>query len=138
MCELRVIRSKQPAKSGKSATWRLHADVNSFPDSPSNFEAMLRSWSHAAELFVNQASDVLIDQDLVSVRVKYDEARRTFRGLVCLFRDRHTHRLQLALELAHVGECTQLPGVAIPTRIEGQNVLFEHTLKESDDGVAIP
>ena len=44
----------------------------------------------------------------------------------------HALRLELALELAHVGERRQLLGVAVPAGVEGQDVLVEHALEQSD------
>jgi hypothetical protein len=76
-------------------------------------------------------SDVLIEQDRISVGIDYDQAAGTFRGLVGRLRDRHTRRFQLSLQVTNVGEGALLLSAAVPARIKSQHVLFEHAVKES-------
>jgi len=49
-------------------------------------------------------SDVLIDENRVSVGVHRDETGEARRAPVCLVHHLYTLRLQLALYFAHVGE----------------------------------
>ncbi len=74
-------------------------------------------------------SDVLIHQDRIPVWVNHDKARRPRRALVRLSGHLHALRFQLPLEFTHVRERGQFFGVAIPARIESQDVLLEQTLK---------
>ena len=80
---------------------------------------------------------MLVDQDLVAVRIEDDEAGGALRGLVGRDGDRHTGRLQLPLQVADIGEGRLLLSVAVPTGVERQDVLLEQALKEADDGVAV-
>src|ERR1041384_4084461 len=61
-------------------------------------------WRREPALGCVPGSDMLVDQDGVPVRVHGDEARGAGRLLVRLGRERHALGLQLALQLAHVGE----------------------------------
>ena len=82
-------------------------------------------------------SHVLIDEDRVSIRVHGDEAGRPRGALVRLLLQLHPLRLQLALQLADVGERGELLGVAVPAGVEGEDVLLEHPLKQPDRVIAV-
>ena len=65
---------------------------------------------------------MLVDEDGVSIRVHSDEAGRPCCALVCLLLQLHPLGLQLAPQIADVGERGELLGVAVPTGVEGENV----------------
>src|SRR5215208_543967 len=79
---------------------------------------------------------MLVDENRVSIRIDHDEAGRTCGALVRFAHELHAVRPELALQLAHVGEAREWLGVAVPARVEGQNVLLEHALEEADDVIA--
>jgi hypothetical protein len=83
------------------------------------------------------ASHVLIDEDRVSIRVNSNEAGRPRCALVCLLLQLHSLCLQLALQLADIGERGELLGVAVPAGVEGENVLVKHALKQPDHVIAV-
>src|SRR5215207_7934484 len=83
------------------------------------------------------SSDVLIDEDRVSVRIHGDEAGRPDCTLVCLALELHAVRLQLALQLADVGKSGELLGVLVPAGVEGEDVPLEHPLKKTDHVIAV-
>jgi len=69
---------------------------------------------------------VLIDHDRVPVRVNGNKAAGPGRMFVCLIHQRYALGLQLALQIANVGEGAQLLCVAVSPRVESEGVLFEH------------
>ncbi len=80
---------------------------------------------------------MLIDEDRVSIGVHGEEAGRPRCALVRLLLQRHPLCLQLALQVADVGERGKLLGVAVPPGVEGENVLLEHPLKKPDRVIAV-
>src|SRR5262249_12243849 len=76
--------------------------------------------------------DVLIDQNRIPIRIDHHEIRRASGCFVGFRGELNSLALQLALQLANVGELVQLVAVLIPTGIEAQGVLLEHPLEESD------
>jgi len=80
---------------------------------------------------------VLIEQDGVAVRVHGDEARRTRRGLVGLLLQLDPLSHQLSLQLADICELIQPLRIAVPARVEGEDVLFEHPLKQPDHAISV-
>ncbi len=80
---------------------------------------------------------MLIDEDRVSIRVHSDEAGWPRCALVRLLLQLHPLRLKLALQLANVGESGELPSVAVPAGIEGENVLLKLPLKKPDRVIAV-
>src|SRR3990170_5185989 len=82
-------------------------------------------------------SDVLVDEDRVSVGVHGNKTSRPRRLFICLAHQFHALRLELALKLAHVCESVKFLGVTVPARIESQDVLFEHPLEKTDHVVSI-
>src|SRR3990172_1444700 len=80
---------------------------------------------------------VLIDQNRVAVRVEKHKASRAAGTFVRLGHKLNAAGFELALQLPHIGGCFKRLRIFIPTRIEGQDVGFEHALEQADDGVAI-
>jgi hypothetical protein len=56
---------------------------------------------------------VLVDEDRIPVRIDGDEARGPPGALVGFRHELHSVRLELSLELAHVGERVELGAVAV-------------------------
>src|SRR2546422_4876208 len=83
------------------------------------------------------ALHMLIDEDRVSIRVHSDEAGRPRCVLVRLLLQRHPLCLQLALQIADIGERGELLSVAVPAGVEGENVLLKHPLKKPDGVIAV-
>jgi len=75
---------------------------------------------------------VLINQDRVAVGVHYDETGRSRGVLIGFAGELDPLRLQVALDVAHIGERHQPLGVLAPARIEGQDVPVEHALQQTD------
>ena len=69
--------------------------------------------------------NMLTDEDRVPVRLFHDEARRALSALVGIDLQIHALLLELPLKLTHVRESVELPGMLIPARIEGQDVLVD-------------
>jgi hypothetical protein len=81
-------------------------------------------------------SDVLIDEDRIAIRVHRNKAGRSGCTLVRLFLESYPFCLELTLQLTDVSERIESLGVAIPSGVEGKNILLEHALKEAYDVVA--
>src|SRR5215212_1415033 len=75
---------------------------------------------------------MLIDEDRVSIRVHSEETGWPGCALVCLLLQLHPFCLQLALQIADVSKRGELLCVAVPARVEGENVLLKHALEKSD------
>src|SRR5215510_13655234 len=88
-------------------------------------------------MFQNQILHVLIEEDWISIRVNGEEAGRPRCALVRLLLQLHSLGLQLALQLTDVCESGQLLGVAVPARVEGEDVLLKHSLKQPDYVIAV-
>ena len=73
-------------------------------------------------------SDVLVEEDWITLGIK--SAKLAVRSaLIGFARQLDTLRLELALQLAHICESVERLCIAIPTRIESEDVLFKHPLK---------
>src|SRR6266542_1718326 len=79
---------------------------------------------------------MLIDEDRVSIRVHSDEAGRPRCAFVRLLLQLYPLCLQLALQIADVGERGELLSVAVPAG-EGENVLLKYPLKQPDRVIAV-
>jgi hypothetical protein len=75
---------------------------------------------------------VLIYQDWIAVRIKDHEARRTSRCLICFRLERYALGFELPLEIANIGEDIKFLRIAVPAGIKGEDVLFEHPLKQAE------
>src|SRR5439155_15433300 len=82
-------------------------------------------------------SHVLIDEDRISIRVHSDETGWPRCALVRLLMQLHPLCLQLALQIADVGERGELLSVAVPAGVKGENVLLKHPLKKPDHVIAV-
>ena len=80
---------------------------------------------------------MLVDEDGVSVRVFEDDASRAGGCFVGFHGEGEAVGFEFLLDLADVGEVCYGLGVLGPTRVEGEDVLFEHALEEADDVVSI-
>ena len=49
----------------------------------------------------------------------------------------YTAFLQLTLDFSHIGEVTELVSDLVPPRVERQNVLLEHALKQANDNALV-
>src|SRR6188768_165903 len=83
-------------------------------------------------------SHMLIDEDWVPVRVHGDEAGRSRGTLIRFLLKLHPQCLQLALEIADIGERGEWLGLAVPAGVEGENVFLEHPLEKPDYTVTVP
>ena len=81
---------------------------------------------------------MLIYQDWIAVRINDHEARWTSRCLICFRLERYALGFQLALEIANISEDIKFLRVAVPAGIKGEDVLFEHPLKQAEDMVPVP
>ena len=77
---------------------------------------------------------MLIDQDLVSVRIEKRDARWSRRRLIRFGRQNQALFLERPLNFSHVVEVRQGGGTAVPARIVRQNVLVKHSLKQINRG----
>src|SRR5690606_7851213 len=97
-----------------------------------------RGWAaYPSPLTLPAHSNILVEQNRVSVGVMDDEMGRSCRVLAGLCLKGDAAFFELALDLAHVGEGIERLGVLVPTRREGQHVLFEHPLEETYDDVPV-
>ena len=80
---------------------------------------------------------MLIEEYGVPIRIDQNEARRALRFLVRFGLKLDALILQPSLDLPNIGERGQLLCILVPARIEGEDVLFEHTLKKPDDVVPV-
>jgi hypothetical protein len=68
-------------------------------------------------LTLTDRSDVLIYEDWVAVRAYQHRTDGASCTLVCLVHERHTLRLQLAMQFAHIDEGIQLLGITAPAAL---------------------
>ena len=94
--------------------------------------AVVNPLSPGCSLWEDGGLDVLVEEDLVAVRVLEEEAVRAGGGLVGLADEGDALALDLTLDAADVGESVELLGVGVPARIEREDVLVEHALEEAD------
>jgi hypothetical protein len=80
---------------------------------------------------------VPVREDGVGVGIDGDETGRPGRVLVRLLHQPHALRLQPTLQPAYIGEGGGLLRVAVPPRVERQDVLLEHPLEQPDEVVAV-
>jgi hypothetical protein len=80
---------------------------------------------------------VLIYQNRVSIRIDNHKASRASRAFVCFCNHVYATIFELALQLSNVREFSELLSIATPARVEGENVLIEHALKQPNSVVAI-
>jgi len=80
---------------------------------------------------------MLINQDRISIRIHRHKTCRSGAGFIGFAHQLHTLRFQFALQLTNVGKFIQFIGIAVPSRIKGQNVLFEHPLKKTDNMIGV-
>src|SRR5262249_16913150 len=80
---------------------------------------------------------MLIEEDWIPIRVQSHEAGWPRCALVGLLYQLHALGLQLALQFADVRERGQFLGVAVPARVEGQDVLLKHFLKKPYHVIAV-
>src|SRR5688572_16841429 len=82
-------------------------------------------------------SSMLVDENRVPIGVERHEMRGPRRAFVRLRHESHPLRFQTALQLAHVCKRLDRLPVFVPSRVEGQQVLLEHALKEADDRLTV-
>jgi hypothetical protein len=75
---------------------------------------------------------VLVDEDRIAVRIGRRKVRRTRRRFIGLRLELEAAALQRLLDLADVVEARQRLGGAVPTRNEGQGILLERPLEQTD------
>src|SRR5689334_2541003 len=75
---------------------------------------------------------VLIDEDLIAIRIVQREARRSAGGFISAGGDRQATALERFLNVANVIEILEGVHVAIPAGVVGQDVLVERALVQAD------
>src|SRR5574341_1229024 len=80
---------------------------------------------------------MLINEDLISIRIYSHEAGWPGGVFVRLLLQFHPFRLQLALQLADIGERGEILSVAVPAGVKGEDVLLKHPLKQPDHVIAV-
>src|SRR6185503_2758551 len=73
---------------------------------------------------------VLIYQNRVPIWINNHKASRANRAFVCFCNHVDATIFELALQLSNVREFSEWLSVATPARVEGENVLIEHALKQ--------
>ena len=81
---------------------------------------------------------MLIDQNRVTVRINHHKTGRTVRTFIRFRNQLNAKTFELALQFPNVREIPERLRIAVPSRIEGEDVLFEHALKQPDGGFSIP
>ena len=81
--------------------------------------------------------DVLVYQNRVSIWIRNHKASRASSAFVCFGNHIYATIFELALQLSNVREFFEWLGIAPPARVEGENVLIEHALKQPNIMVAI-
>src|SRR4051812_34561678 len=79
-----------------------------------------------------RARHMLIEHDLVPVRIVQHDARRALAGLVGPGRQLQAAAFELLLDVADVIKVAQGFHAAIPAGVERQDVLVEHSLEQAD------
>lgn len=80
---------------------------------------------------------MLIYQDSIPVRINDHEARWASRCLICFRLERYALGFKLVLEITNISEDIEFLRVPVPARIKGEDVLFEHPLKQAEDMVSV-
>src|SRR5688572_24955344 len=81
--------------------------------------------------------DVLVNEDVVPVRIDELQERRPTGRFVGLDNGRDARALEATLNLAYVGEIRQRVPGSVPARIERQHVAVDVALEQTDDGAAV-
>ena len=76
---------------------------------------------------------MLIDEDRVAVRIDEDKAGRPLSFLLGRLREFEPLLAKLSLQLPDVLELGQGFLILVPARVEGQDVLVEHSLEQPDN-----
>src|SRR5262245_12370212 len=80
---------------------------------------------------------MLVYQNRISVGVHHHEMGGTTRALVGFRHERDSARFEASLQLSDVGESLDRLCVLVPARIEGEQVLLEHALEQTDHRVTV-
>ena len=80
---------------------------------------------------------MLVNEYLIAVWVNDSQTRRTCCVFLRLSRELNTLLLQMTLNISDITEVIHILCIAIPARIECEDVFFKHALKEADYGVSI-
>ena len=80
---------------------------------------------------------MLVEEYGIAIGINHHQTGWPARGFI-----RNADRLNalahdLALNIADILELAQGVGAAVPTRIEGQDIVFKHALEQTDDGFLI-
>ena len=73
----------------------------------------------------------------VPVWINHHKASRASRAFVCFYDHVYATIFELTLQLSNVREFSEWLSIATPARVEGENVLIEHALKQPNSVVAI-
>ena len=82
-------------------------------------------------------SAMLVNEYLIAVWVNGSETRRTCCLFIRLSRELNALALQMTLNISYITEVVDILRIAIPPRIECEDISFKHTLKETDYGISI-
>jgi hypothetical protein len=80
---------------------------------------------------------MLVEQNRIAVGIFDHETRRTGRFFVRFRLECYPFCFELPLEITNIRERIELLSVIVPSRIEGKNVLFEHSLEQTDHVIAV-
>src|SRR5687767_7393166 len=123
-----VFASLMPAHQGAKRAFKFHAAA---------CQTTTRGRGVSSDCKTANASDVLIDQDGISVGIGDHEAGGTLRRGVGFGCEREAAGFELALKFAHVVEFLQWLALTRPARIEREHVALEHALEEADRGFVV-
>lgn len=80
---------------------------------------------------------MLIKQNLMAVLINDHHTGRALAALVSFIDHLHTFGQQAPLDITHVGDIGDGCGIAVPARIECQDILVEHALEKPDHGATV-
>lgn len=80
---------------------------------------------------------MLIDQHRIAIWIGDDKTCWTGGRFICLGGEGQSCGLELPLQLADICKWLDILRVLIPARVEGQDILLKHPLKETDDVIAV-
>jgi hypothetical protein len=88
-------------------------------------------------MFKTMYLSMLVNKNLVPVRILNRKMSRAFSGFICFSKELNSASFKLLLKFSNIREAFQIFGILILARIEGKDIFFKHPLEQSDNAIFI-